>query len=354
MHDRRVRIGFFIALSTGVMALVFFIFLPFLSALTVAVSLAILLWPVRVRLMRAFRGQRTFAALTTVVAASILLLIPATLLGYELFRESSRLYAQASSGSASVASLSKAIEGPIRQYYPDFSFDLGPGAQNVFKWLFDHLGTIFSSTLQTALEAFVAVIAFYYFLKDGERFRRKLMELSPLPDEEDAAILDKLVATINSVLIGTLLVSILQGVLAGIGFAMFGIPDSTLWGSLAAISSLIPGFGTSLVLVPGIVYLFLTGKVVAGLGLTIWSATAVGLVDNLLRPYLVGRGVRIHPLLVLISVLGGIDLFGALGFLIGPVVLSLMFALLDLYFAAYTEKPAAARTKARVRRRIAR
>jgi len=136
---------------------------------------------------------------------------------------------------------------------------------------------------------------------------------------------------VNSVVKGSLIVGVVQGVLTGVGFALFGVPNPALWATIAAIASLIPTIGTGLVLIPGISYLFLVGASSNAIGLIIWGVFAVGLVDNFLGPKLIERGVKIHPFLILLSVLGGIGLFGPIGFLAGPLILSWLFALLDMY-----------------------
>jgi predicted PurR-regulated permease PerM len=334
MKKISLQTPFFIVLFVAVLVLAFFMFLPFLTSLAVAASLAVVLWPLKIRFAKLFRGHDGLAALATAVTAFILILIPVVLIGFQIFRESAQLYQQFTSGNGlQLRELTSRIETPIKTYIPSFSIDIRPAAGSLFRWFVDHLGGIFAGTLQTALDFFVGIIAFFYFLRDGDRIRRRIIEISPLSDDDDEAILNRLAATISSVLRGTLLVSLIQGTLAGIGFAFFGLPNATLWGSLAALCALIPGFGTSLVMVPTVVYLILSGEFIPAFGLALWSAAAVGMIDNLLRPYLVGRGVKIHQLLILISVLGGIGIFGPLGFLIGPVVLSLLFALLDIYFS---------------------
>ncbi|OQW98324.1 MAG: hypothetical protein BWK74_04780, partial [Desulfobacteraceae bacterium A6] len=135
---------------------------------------------------------------------------------------------------------------------------------------------------------------------------------------------------INSVIKGNLTVAVIQGALTSAGFAVFGIPNAVLWGSVTAIAALIPGVGTSLVLIPAILFLFLSGKFLSGFGLLAWGAGAVGLVDNFLGPKLVGRGMQMHPFIILLSVLGGIGFFGPIGFLLGPLAISLLFAFLEI------------------------
>jgi predicted PurR-regulated permease PerM len=137
---------------------------------------------------------------------------------------------------------------------------------------------------------------------------------------------------------GSLFIALIQGCLTGIGFAIAGVPNPALWGSVAMISALIPGIGTSLVLIPGILFLFGTGHPGPGFGLLAWGALAVGLIDNFLSPKLLGRGTNLHPLFILFSVMGGLALFGPLGFLFGPLVLSLWSALISIYQAFILEK----------------
>ena len=176
------------------------------------------------------------------------------------------------------------------------------------------------------------LISLFYFLRDGKSFTQYLKILSPLSDRQDEKILSRLFVAVNSVIKGALSIALIQGFLTGIGFWIFGVPNPVLWGSTAAIAALVPNIGTALVLVPAIGFLYLNGEVAQAIGLGIWSITAVGLIDNILGPYLINRGVKIHPLLILLSVIGGLGLFGPVGFLLGPLIISLLFALIDIHF----------------------
>ena len=179
---------------------------------------------------------------------------------------------------------------------------------------------------------FIFLVALYYLFKDGHKLKKAVVALSPLRDIYDETIFSKLALAINSVIRGSLTVALVQGILTAVGFAIFGVPNATLWGSVAAIAALIPGIGTALVLLPAIFYLFFNGETFFAVGLFLWGMTAVGLIDNFLGPKLVERGIRLHPFLILLSILGGISFFGPLGFLLGPLALSLFFVLLEIYF----------------------
>lgn len=218
--------------------------------------------------------------------------------------------------------------------YPAYSFDT-VNITNIFarvlEWIFSNLDTVFTGVSKVALGAFIMCLALFYFLRDGRVLKRQLIALSPLVDMDDERIIRKIEQAIYSVFAGSIIVALIQGILTGIGFMIFGVPNPALWGSIAAVSALIPGIGTALVIIPGIIYLFATGFTVHAIGLLVWGVVAVSLIDNILGPTLVNRGVQIHPFLILLSVLGGMIFFGAIGFILGPIVLALLFALLDIY-----------------------
>ncbi|MEK7557155.1 MAG: AI-2E family transporter, partial [Patescibacteria group bacterium] len=177
----------------------------------------------------------------------------------------------------------------------------------------------------------IAVRALFYFFRDGEFIVTKLKVVSPLQDRYDASVITRLHDAINSVIRGALLIAVIQGILTGVGLTVFGVPNAVLWGSIAIIAALIPYVGTAAVLAPAIIYLFLIDRVGASVGLLAWGIVAVGLIDNFLGPRLVNRGIKLHPVVILLAVLGGLVFFGPLGYILGPLVISLLFALLDIY-----------------------
>jgi predicted PurR-regulated permease PerM len=167
----------------------------------------------------------------------------------------------------------------------------------------------------------------------------KLKVLSPLPDKYDSRVIQRLHDAINSVVRGALLIALIQGIVSGVGLSIFGVPNAVLWGSLAVIAALIPYVGTAAVITPAVVYLFLIDRTGAAIGLAIWGVVAVGLMDNFLGPRLVNRGIKLHPVVILLAVLGGLVFFGPLGYILGPLVVSLLFALLDIYPLLVRPKP---------------
>lgn len=332
MHRAHIQTVFFFTLLFSVLALVFLIFLPYLTTLSVAASFAVVTYPLHKRITHLLRKRERIAALCTVLITVLILLIPLSFIGTQVVWEAQHLYQNIVENQESLTqNFMGFFEGTIKRFVPQLSLDLSQYAGQSLSWIAGKIGPLFAGTAQTFLHLFLGMIAYYYFLKDGRKFLTTLVAISPLRDGDDGKILSRLEMAINSIIRGTLTIALTQGVLTGVGLTIFGVPSPTLWGSMAAVGALVPGVGTAIVLGPAILFLFVTGKTFAALGLLIWAVIAVGLVDNFLGPILVGRGVKIHPLFILFAVIGGLGFFGPLGFLLGPLVLSLLYALVDIY-----------------------
>lgn len=332
MERKKFQLAFFLGLLIGVLALCVFLFLPYVPVLVVAATLAFVMQSPYRWLVRALGGQKSIAAVLTILFTALLVLLPLTLIGLQIFSEARDLYTTiALNKEAYSKTVNDLIATYGRQFAPALTLDIDTAIHQVASWLLAHLADFFSGTLQIVVNILLGGIAFFYFLKDGESFVRSLIVFSPMSERYDRDVFAKLGAAVNSVMKGSLLVALIQGSLTGIGLAVFGVPNPTLWGSVAAVCALIPGVGTSLVIIPAAVFLFATGRGTPAVGLLVWGITAVGLIDNFLGPQLVGRGAKIHPLIILISVIGGIGFFGPLGFLFGPLLMSLLSALLDIY-----------------------
>lgn len=332
MPHKRIQLAFFLASLVGVFLVCLYIFFPYIPVLALAAILAFVMRSPYQRLSKYFRGYDSLAAVCTILITAILILLPLTLLGLQIFKEARDLYSNIVANRYTFTeSLNRLISTYGQSFAPTLNLDLDTAVRQIVGWLISNLASVFSGTLQMIIDILLGGVAFFYFLKDGSMFVRSIIELSPLTDAYDRVVFSKLGSAVNSVIRGSLLVALIQGTLMGLGLYIFGVSNPTLWGSVAAVCSLIPGVGTSLVLLPAVIYLLATGKSPAAFGLLAWGMTAVGLIDNFLGPILIGRGVRIHPLLIMFSAIGGIGIFGPLGIVFGPLILSLFFALLDIY-----------------------
>jgi predicted PurR-regulated permease PerM len=196
------------------------------------------------------------------------------------------------------------------------------------------MGTVAAATRGTLaffLQLFILLYAFFFFLIDGPAILRKILYYTPLAAEEEEQLLERFVSVTRATLKGSLLIGVIQGAAAGVAFWVAGVPGPAFWGTVMVVLSVIPALGAALVWIPAVIYLFLVGQIGAAVGLLLWCAVVVSTVDNFLRPRLIGRDARMSDLLILLSTLGGIVLFGAVGFIVGPIVAALFVTIWHIY-----------------------
>ncbi|HMA78938.1 MAG TPA: AI-2E family transporter, partial [Candidatus Paceibacterota bacterium] len=286
------------------------------------------------------RENETLGALVTTIAVLIIIIMPLTFLFSTLVNEAVAVYNQVNTSGAEMEQRIASLEATVSAYVPGLEFNLVESIKQATTWLASNVGAIFAGTASTLFSFFIAIIGAFYLFRDGPKFTRRLVQVSPLPDTEDRLILNRLSTAVRSVATGTVLIALIQGSLTAFGLYLFGFERFVLWGVIAAFGALIPSVGTSIVLIPAIVFLIVSGSYIQAVGLSIWGAAAVGLIDNLLGPYLIGRGNNLHPYVVLLSVLGGVSVFGPIGFVVGPVAVSLFLVLLELYATHIAENEA--------------
>lgn len=327
-----VQSSFFFGALIMVLYVMWKIWAPFLVAVALAGIIVTVSYPLHRRILQItpWQNKALGAGLSTLVVFTIIvipILAASSVLVHEFISLYSLIAASESDGQGLIESLVSVIQG----YVPGFELDVRHQMEQTLTWFSGNLGGIFSSTVSVALTALVAFLGTFYLFRDGQSFVRWITAISPLPDTEDKLILGRVAVSVRSVVTGTVLVSIIQGASIAAGFALFGIDRAILWGSIAALGSLLPGIGTTVIIVPAVAWLFFTSTTFNAVGLLIWGAAMLVIVDNLVSPYLMSRGNKLHPFVVLVSVLGGISLFGPIGFILGPVFASLLLVLLELY-----------------------
>jgi len=332
MSDAKLEAYFFTAIFLVVLVVVGMVFYPFLGSIALAVVLATLTAPLHKQVRKHIASESVAAMLVTALV-TLAIIAPAIGLSFLLVGEAQNITENVKAHDYDyIPAVFDSYKANITDVFPSLS---NITFSDVVQKSIENFDTLVTRTISFTgnflLKFFVALIALYYFIKDGKRFLHEIIRLSPLEDSEDVAIVEKLNKVSHSLIRGTLVIAVLQGLLTGVGFLVFGIPNPVLWGSFAAISALIPTLGTSIVSAPAIIYLFATGNIAAGIGLIAWATLIVGLVDNVIGPNLIGNGAKIHPLFVLLSVLGGILLFGISGFIIGPLLFGFLMALSEIY-----------------------
>jgi predicted PurR-regulated permease PerM len=194
-----------------------------------------------------------------------------------------------------------------------------------------------TQTATALLMLFVVLYAMYFFLKDGKTALDKMLYYLPLPAQDETRMIERFMSVARATIKGTIIIGAIQGALGGLAFAVVGIRGAAVWGTIMAILSAIPGLGHALVWIPATIYLAAVGQWGACIGLLIWCAGVVGSVDNFLRPWLIGKDTELPDLVILLSTLGGLVLFGPLGFIVGPIVAALFVTVWDLYGTAFAD-----------------
>jgi predicted PurR-regulated permease PerM len=332
MMNRIVEYVFFFGFMAVVGFLVWQMVTPFVSALALSAIIVTICYPLYERIKRKIPNENaTLAALATTVFVLLVVIVPLFLLTSVLVNEALSVYRIASSEQIGYEGALHNLEVFVQRFVPGFSINTSEYLKQSAGWLASSLGAFFAGTASTLFLFFIAMIGSFYLFRDGKLFTRRLLKISPLPDDQDEIIMHRLALAVRSIATGSVLVALIQGVLTGLGLWMFGFERFVLWGVIAAIGALIPSVGTPIVFIPAIIYLLLNGLYLHALGVLIWGSLAVGLIDNLLGPYLMSRGHNMHPFLILISVLGGVSVFGPIGIIVGPVLFSLFLVLLELY-----------------------
>ena len=320
MAARNIQLSFFFGIFGLAAILGFFILRPYINVLILALTAAVIFGP----LYRAIAGKKrglandSIAAIITITAILVIVLIPLTFLGAQVVIEAQGVYANIQEAAANETSILTKIpefENPVlaeaqqnvRAWLTRIGSDPSAISDGIFDWIQENFGSLFSSLAAiagTLVKSFIWLFSLFYFFKDGKRIQKILVTASPLEDKYDNEIIARLSRAVKSVIGGTLVVALLQGILTGVGFWIFGVPLPAIWGSVAVVTALIPTVGTAVVNVPGIIYLFVTGNIGAAIVLVVWAFGFVGLVDNFLRPFILEKGVQIHPLVILLAVLG--------------------------------------------------
>ncbi|MFA6515347.1 MAG: AI-2E family transporter [Candidatus Paceibacterota bacterium] len=308
------------------------IFFPFLTMFVLAAAFAVVLNPVYLWIKKHITWKISWvASLLTVIIFILCLCTPLFFIGKAVFNQTQNVY-QNIVMSGTTNHFIETIDSSINKILPaGFNFDIHSKIMSLASSFASNLAQVFSSTINSILMFILMMFTLFYLLKDGEKWRKGFVNIFPLSDENTNGILLDLKKSINRIFKGTFIIAIAQGILAWIGFTVFGVPNAIIWAVVAAIASLIPTIGTSIVTVPAILFLFFSGMQLQALGLLIWSGLIVGTVDNLLAPYIISKDTEIPSLFILFSILGSVSLIGPLGILIGPLALSLLYSLISIY-----------------------
>ena len=205
-------------------------------------------------------------------------------------------------------------------------------------FIYEQARVIASNTLRFVINFFFMLLIIYFLLIDGQRLISFIVDLSPLPRQQDEKLIQKFKEMAGAILIGNGVAGLIQGVAGGVVFALFGIQSPFMWGVIMGLLAFLPIVGVGAVFVPAAVYLFLTGRIAAGIFFIVFYILLSAGIEYLFKPKLVGSQVKMHTLLVFIAIIGGLKLFGILGIIYGPLVVTGFLTLTDIYHSSYQER----------------
>lgn len=339
MNINNSRLYFLIAFMVGTSVINFFIFLPFFQIIFMSLAVSVVCRPLYIRILAVFRGRQGVASFFTTLIIVLALIGPLVAISTQVFRESVNLYEYfVTEGKQDIVSFSSVIFDRVYgavPYAKEITLDVDQYVKNALGWIIQKSGSIFSSLSLVVFNILIFFVALFYMFKDGKKLSVFINSLNIFEEEIYHSIKNSTVSSVKSIIGGTLIIAIIQGCLVSIGLFIFGVPNVALWGVLAAFAALVPGLGTSLVTVPAVIYLFIFGNPAFAIGLLLWGVILVGLIDNFLGPKFVGKKTNIHPVIFLFSVLGGVAFFGPFGIILGPLSVSFLYILIEVYIGKH-------------------
>lgn len=335
----------FLAMLIIVTVAFIYLITPFFGAVFWACTIGLIFHPLYIRLLDKFKGRRNIAALVTLTTCTIIGVIPALFVLALFVQQGATLYKRLQSGGIDPSRYVEQIQTAfprLEQLLSNFNIDLknvsmqlSESAIAISKYAAQHAIQIGQGTLHGFVSIGLMLYIAYFILRDGRSLVSLLVRALPLGDERERLLFLKFSEVTRATVKGNLVVATVQGALGGIIFWILGIPGAVLWGVVMTLLSLIPVVGAGLIWAPVAVYLFAAGNIQDAVVLTLFGVFVIGLVDNILRPILVGRDTKLPDYLVLLSTLGGIVLFGINGFVLGPLLAALFVAFWGIFMREF-------------------
>ncbi|MNV14485.1 putative inner membrane protein [compost metagenome] len=319
------------------------ILLPFYGAAFWAVILGILFAPLQGRLQVKFGWQRNLTSLCTLSICLVIAILPVIIISALLVQEGASLYKSVESGELDIAGYVSQFKHSLPPYFQHLLDRFGMGELNGLREkivksamtggqaLASKAFSFGQGTFEFIVSFFIMLYLLFFFLRDGAELARKVRAAVPLQEQQKRRLQLKFNRVVRATVKGNLLVAITQGALGGLIFWFLDVPSVLLWAVLMAFLSLLPAVGAGIVWVPVAAFFLLTGAIWQGVVLVLFGVLVIGLVDNLLRPLLVGKDTRMPDYMILISTLGGLAIFGLNGFVIGPLIAALFMSSWDIF-----------------------
>jgi predicted PurR-regulated permease PerM len=331
MKQKTQTISFFVLLAI-VALIVLKIFWPFWELLAFAVVLAVLFHPFYNRIVQHTKMPNMSAGFVVIIIAAIIA-GPVLLIGQQVYFELANFYRSLNLDNLAGQSNNfiQNLPSGLQQLALSFNVDLHSWVSQLTGQAFTTLSGLLSSLGWLFGSLIVVAFSTFFLLRDWEKIKKLLIDLLPLSEANENILFNKLTLAVSGVVKGQFLVVLTISTASFVGFSIFGLPNALLWGCAMFVAAFVPTFGTSLVWIPSIIFLYITGHTGAAIGLIIWAIACVMLIDNLLAAKLISSRVRLHPLLTIFAILGGIIAFGFFGVLLGPILMAIFVALVEIY-----------------------
>lgn len=339
---------FFLAVFTLSCIMMGWLLWPFVSVIILAIVVTAVFMPVYKLLNRRFNP--TLASLLTCILIFFVLFLPLSFLVGILANEAWELYVTAR-GALQSKPIMELLErsdifDKINQFLARFKIEITGEQLNraiaevgrvVALFLYEQARSITTNVLKFIVNFFFMLLIIFYLLIDSPRLISFIFKMSPLPEDQDQILIQKFKDIATAILLGNGLGGLIQGTLGGIVFALFGLKSPFVWGVIMALLAFLPILGIGAVFIPAAIFLFLQGRIAAGIFFLVFYIILSGGIEYLFKPKLVGQRVRMHTLIVFLSIIGGLKLFGILGIIYGPLVVTAFLTLAEIYQASYQQ-----------------
>ncbi|MDL1968231.1 MAG: AI-2E family transporter [Deltaproteobacteria bacterium] len=345
---RDIILWFFLAIFLVSTFMIGWLFWPFISIIVLASVVTGIFNPVYKFIQVKNKINSPFASFLTCIIIFIVLFVPIVFFVGILSNEAYELYLTAKSAVLgkqikSILESSRVLESAnnilsnfnIKLTGEEFNKAISELGKVVGLFLYEQASAIASNVFKLLINFFFMLLVIYFLFIDGNKIVSFIIGLSPLPKEQNEKLFQKFKDMAGAILIGNGLGGLIQGTLGGFVFMMFGLKSPFMWGVIMALLAFLPIIGIGVVFIPATVFLFLTGKVAAGIFFIIFYLILSGTIEYIFKPRLVGERVKMHTLLVFFSIIGGLKLFGILGIIYGPLVVTAFLTLTDIYHSSY-------------------
>ncbi|MBI1912452.1 MAG: AI-2E family transporter [Deltaproteobacteria bacterium] len=332
-----------ILLSVLIGYLMYVVMVPFLIPIFWAIVLVILFHPYYDWLLKKVRNRKALASILACLSIALFIIVPMAILGTALAAELVNVYQWAENYMAEISTrahrsplfLFPSLERFLEQYIDISTFNIRSifvsSIRDIASFAGEGMKGVITSSFTFFFHLILAFFSMYFLFKDGDKLFNLIKDLIPLSERNKQDIITKNRAVVFSTIYGGVLVGIVQGALGGLAFWYLELPAPLLWACVMFLFSFLPSVGSGMIWAPAAVYLLIKGNIVGGVSLVLWGTFVIGLVDNILRPYIVSGKTDLHPLLTFFSILGAVNAFGFIGIIAGPLILSIGQATIELY-----------------------